>query len=171
MRLLISNLWRTAAHFALWTIVFFILLLGGVTFNTVENPLARTLGIGLIFFATIFTALIWSGRQDGPRAAPLSEKVVGWTACLLLALTVFLAGLLIFSEDSFHTVLGVWTNQGMVFITLLLVPAMALGFFSRHTLPGQCALIAGSVATLAWLLWVGLVLVGFLLEPSRVPNP
>jgi hypothetical protein len=159
--------------------VFLVLLLGGFTFNTVENLPSRTLGIGLIFFATILSALVWSGLFDTPRAAALegagtsrpAEMVVGWTACFILALAVGMAGLLIFSEHTFHTLMGIWTNQGIVFISLLLVPAIALGFFARRTSAGKLAFIAGTVAACVWFLFVGWVLLGFLLEPSLAPAP
>lgn len=74
-----------------------------------------------------------------------------------------MAGLLIFTHNSFHTMLGVAPNEGMVFISMVFFPAIALAFYGRYTLPGKFALLAGSVAALAWFLWVGVMLVRFLL--------
>jgi hypothetical protein len=167
MNALTTNFWKTGAALAVWAMVFLALLLGGYTFNAVEDFLSRTIGIGLIFFAIIFTTLVWFSKEGSPGATPAFHKVVGWTACFILGLAVGMAGLLILSEQTFHQLMGIWTNQGIVFISLLLAPAIVLGFFTRHTPAGKFAFIGGSVAACIWLLFVGWVLLGFLLEPSR----
>jgi hypothetical protein len=165
-----TNLWKVFGDLAVWGMVFLILLLGGFTFNGVDNLLSRTLGIGLIFFATLFTVLIWSARGN-LAASGNYARVVGWTACFILAIASVMAGWLIFSENSFHTWLGIWTNQGIVLISLLVVPAIALGFFTRNTAPGRFAFLAGSALALVWFLWAGLVLLAFIWEASRAANP
>jgi len=142
-------------------IVFFTFLQVGVTFTFLEKPVAKVIGMGLVFLAVFLTPLIWSNGPDGAAPARPFKQFIGCTAWLILALGAGMAGLLTFNEDCFYRALGVSKNEGMVFISLLFFPALALAFYGRYTLPGKHALIAGAVAALAWFVWVGVALVTF----------
>jgi len=144
---------------AVGTIVFFTFLQVGVTFTFLDKLLSKAIGMGLVFLAVFLTPLIWSNGPDGAAPAQPFKRFAGCMAWLILALAAGMAGLLTFNENSFHEMLGLSTNEGMVYVSMVFFPALALAFYGRYLLPGKLALIAGSVAALAWFLWVAVVLV------------
>ncbi len=163
MKPLTTSLWRTAAPMVVAMIVFLSFLSVGPTFTFIDKPVTKAIGLGLVFLAVFLTPLIWSYGPDGATPSWPFKLFVGCVAWLILALAVGMAGLLTLNANSFQEMLGIAPNEGMVWVSMLFFPALALAFYGRYVLPGKLALIAGSVAALAWFLWVGVVLVHFLL--------
>lgn len=55
MKQLTTSLWRTSAPMAVAMIVFFTFLQVGVTFTFIDKPVAKAIGLGLVFLAVFLT--------------------------------------------------------------------------------------------------------------------